>query len=176
MRLPFRRLTLLLLIVCGCRSAEPPRANSAVILETAVPTPPRKGVEPRARYESFLKDAPVYGLLLTSNGLVNETFRISVDFDTRALVHVTKFASEFPDETHTRVLTRDEIESLRADRERVWQRWSPLEKNPAAEYQETLYLLDGDQTTVIGAQGGFSGHPDDTQDAIAFARRLIDLK
>lgn len=173
MRLPLR-LIALALVVTGCRPAEPPRANSAVILETAIPTPPRKGVEPRPDY---LKDAPVNGLLLKSNGLVNETYHITVDFDSRLLTSVKKFASHQIEEKHTRTLTKDEIDSLRADRERVWSTWEAPPPNPAAEYHEVLFLLDGGESTDITAQGGFhEANSGNAPDTLALVKRLEELR
>jgi hypothetical protein len=161
-------LLFLLFATASCRA--PGRDATS---EVSVTASPRKGIEPRA---SFLATAPKNGLLLTSNGLVNETFRIAADFDAGTISRETTYAKDGSKETHSRALTEPEIVSLREDRDRVWSVWIAPSRNPAAEYREDLFLLDGDQTTAITAQGGFQAtHSGDTPDAIALARRLDEM-
>ncbi|MDP1826568.1 MAG: hypothetical protein Q8L48_25080 [Archangium sp.] len=47
------------------------------------------------------------------------------------------------------------MSELKTARENVWREWSELERQPAAEYQEHLFLCDGEAVTGIRAEGGF---------------------
>lgn len=142
-----------LLWFASCVSASPPPAPAAPASPPVVPAPAaRVGVEPRTQ---GLATAPVHGLLLESFGLVNETFRITVDFDAKRVVHATTYAVDGRVKEVPRDLSEAEVTALTEQRERVWTTWTASERRPAAEYQEHLYLLDGEATTHLRADDGF---------------------
>lgn len=161
------RTTLLTLLFCACKPAPAqPVPPSPMPMVEAVS--PRKGVQTRVNAPA---SAPLHGLRLDSNGLVNETFVITVDLDLKTITRVTKYARNGSEETATRALTDAEVASLKAEREKVWREWTGLEKSPAAEYLEHLFLCDGEAVTGIRAEGGFP----ETGVSGALAHRLQSL-
>jgi hypothetical protein len=161
-----RRLTLLLaLSACKPAPAAPPKPPVPMVEREVRP---RKGIETRANAPA---SAPLRGLLLDSYGLVNETFSINADLDAKTITRVTKYAKDGSEVKASRALTDAEAAELLQAREKVWRDWVELPKNPAAEYQEHLYLLDVEAVGHVGAQGGFP----ETGVAGALAHRLQAL-
>jgi hypothetical protein len=152
---------------CQQSAAKPPVAPVAAPAPQP-PAPARRGVTPRP---DELEKAPSHGLMIQSFGLVNETFKITVDFDTKTLVSVIHYAQDGSDEKTSRTLTAEELAELIKLRETAWTTWTELPRSPASEYSELLSLLDGNDTTRIGAEGGF--HSEGS--AQTLARRLKEL-
>lgn len=157
-------LGLVAMMALGCQqaTAKPPEAAAK-----PPAAPPRRGVEPRT---AALEKEPAHGLMIESFGLVNETFHVTADFDTKALVSVIRLAND-SEEKSTRTLTAEELAELLKLRETAWAQWTEKKRSPAAEYQEHLYLLDGQSTTHLRADDGFT----DDGPATALARRLKEL-
>lgn len=99
-RFPFGLLVSILVVLTGARLSEAaPPVNATA----------RRGVAPRTEN---LKNAPAHGLVLESVGLVNETFRITVNFDTKQIVRVTRYAKDNSEEKASRALTAAELTGL----------------------------------------------------------------
>lgn len=161
------RTALLTLLLAACKPA-PVQPVPPSPMPMAEVVSPRKGVQTRVNAPA---SAPLHGLRLDSNGLVNETFVITVDLDLKTITRVTKFAKNGSEEKVRRALTDAEVASLKAEREKVWREWTELERQPAAEYLEHLFLCDGEAVTGIRAEGGFP----ETGVSGALAHRLRSL-
>ena len=125
----------------------------ACLTLAASPAGERKGVQAR---KTAPDRAPRHGLLYESFGLVNETFSIAVDFHSENLqLSVKRSAKDGSGDVLVRTLTGTEVAELLAAREKTWREWVETPRKPASEYQEYLWLLDGDAVTVLRGDDGF---------------------
>ena len=95
--------------------------------------------------------------MLGASGLSEEIFVIAADFDSKEIVRVVTHMPDGLQKTTSHVLTDAEVEYLTTLREWTWSHWTELGGRPGVveEWEESLYLLDAKDVTLIRAPGGF---------------------